>query len=923
MKNRLFILLAQLFSFGLLAQSFPITGKLADAGGSPLPGAYVFLTSAADTIGQPVATGQDGGFVFPAQANGTYQLSCSFIGFQDLKKTVEVAGAPLDLGVMQMEEGVFLDEVRVTEKALPVLQIGDTTQYNATAYKTLPDASAEDLLGKMPTVNIENGKVQAQGEDVKRVLIDGKPFFGDDPTAVLRNLPAEIIDKIQIFDQQSEQAQFTGFDDGDASKTINIITKVESRNGQFGKIMAGYGYEDKYQATGNLNIFNNDQRLSLIGMSNNINQQNFAAEDLLGIVGSSGGGGRRRGGRGGGSSLSADNFQVAQQNGITAVTALGVNFTDKWGEQLEVAGSYFFNQSDNTTRQEVSQQFFDAEGLQERYHEQSQANSTNLNHRLAGRLNYTLNEKNTLIWTGKASWQQNDGQQTSNGQTIRNDLQLNRTLNELTADLSAFDWNNSLDWKHQFAKSRRTFSINLNGGTAPTNGTNLLRSENVFGTTTPDSTTQQQSGLLDQQKWNVGANFQYTEPLGTKTMLSVNYRLSYQQEASDKKTFDFNEAAQAYDLLNENLSNVFANDYQTQQVGTGLVFRDKKLTVTGRANVQWAQLLNDQTFPYAANTANAFWNVLPSLSIQNRASKTENLRVNYRTSTRLPAVTQLQNVLNNSNPIQLTAGNANLIQAYQHSFFARYSNTNTEKSSVFFTLIGGSLTQDYLASSTYTNARNSPLAALYDLPEGARITQPVNLNGAWNMRYLMTYGFPVKALQSNLNLDLSANYSQTPGLIDEDLNKASSTRAGIGLTLGSNISDRVDFSLASRSYYNIGKNTLQPQSNNNYFNQQTRLNFNWVLLDGLVFRTDLTHQLYNGLTTGFDQHYLLWNMSIGKKVFRDNRGEINLSVFDLLRQNNSLNRTITETYFEDTQTNVLQQYFMLSFKYDLRSFKAS
>ncbi|PSR13034.1 MAG: TonB-dependent receptor, partial [Bacteroidetes bacterium] len=327
MKNRLFILLAQLFSFGLLAQSFPITGKLADAGGSPLPGAYVFLTSAADTIGQPVATGQDGGFVFPAQANGTYQLSCSFIGFQDLKKTVEVAGAPLDLGVMQMEEGVFLDEVRVTEKALPVLQIGDTTQYNATAYKTLPDASAEDLLGKMPTVNIENGKVQAQGEDVKRVLIDGKPFFGDDPTAVLRNLPAEIIDKIQIFDQQSEQAQFTGFDDGDASKTINIITKVESRNGQFGKIMAGYGYEDKYQATGNLNIFNNDQRLSLIGMSNNINQQNFAAEDLLGIVGSSGGGGRRRGGRGGGSSLSADNFQVAQQNGITAVTALGVNFT--------------------------------------------------------------------------------------------------------------------------------------------------------------------------------------------------------------------------------------------------------------------------------------------------------------------------------------------------------------------------------------------------------------------------------------------------------------------------------------------------------------------------------------------------------------------------------------------------------------------
>ena len=304
MKKTILILLGQLLAVVIFAQTVAVQGQVIDAqDNSPLPRAHILLTDKEGRWTQTAITDGNGFFNLENVQLGQYNLTVSFIGFEEYNKEILVKDMEINLGLIPLREGIDLQIVQVTEQVLPVLQKGDTTQFNAAAYKTLPDVNAEDLLEKMPTIVIEEGKVQAQGEDVKRVLVDGKPFFGEDPTAALRNLPAEVIDKIQVFDQQSEQAQFTGFNDGETSKTINIITKASMRNGQFGKIYAGYGYEDKNQAGGNINIFNGDQRISIIGMSNNINQQNFAAEDLLGVVGSSGknrsragGGGNRSGG---------------------------------------------------------------------------------------------------------------------------------------------------------------------------------------------------------------------------------------------------------------------------------------------------------------------------------------------------------------------------------------------------------------------------------------------------------------------------------------------------------------------------------------------------------------------------------------------------------------------------------------------------
>jgi hypothetical protein len=929
MKPTLLAFFSLFLTISAVAQNFSVQGRITDATNEGiLPGAHVVLTSDSDDTTVATITDNNGIFRFEDVPRGAYQLSVSFIGFQETRREVIVNNQALDLGTLQLLEGVELEEVQVTEKVLPVLQLGDTTQFNADAYKTLPDASAEDLVEKMPTINLEGGKIQAQGEDVKQVLVDGKPFFGSDPAAALRNLPAEVIDKIQIFDQQSDQAQFTGFDDGEASKTINIITKTNMRNGAFGKVYAGYGYEDKYQAGGNINFFNGDQRISLLGMSNNINQQNFSSEDLLGVVsssGGSGGGGRRGGGRGrgGDNGGNANDFLVSQQGGITSANAFGVNFSDKWGEKIDLSASYFFNTSKNTSTQLIRQQFFDTEGIDEFYTQESQASSTNSNHRFAGRLNYEINPQNSITWQPKLTWQGNKGAETLLGQNLLNDNLLSQTDLDFNADLAALSLSNSLLWRHKFAKKGRTFSISANAGYAPKKGENFLFSENIFSTPAPDSTLLEQKSALDLNSWNMAANFQYTEPLGENGMLTFNYRTSFQQEESDKETFDFDEATQDYDLFNPTLSNLFSNEYYTQQLGGGYNFRKGELSITTRASVQQATLIGEQTFPFENTSEHTFLNVLPLLRLRYQFSKTENFNLSYRANTQLPSTDQLQEVIDNSNPLQLSIGNANLVQAYQHSINARYSKTNTEKSSVLFVLLRAGYTDNYLGKSTYLGAGTNdfPILTENNVSAGSQLTQTVNLDGYWNVRSLVTYGFPLAFIKSNLNLDFSADYAKTPGLVNEALNYSSSTGYGIGFTLSSNISEQIDFTISSRSKYNIATNSLQTQSNNNYLNQSTRLKLGWVSANGLVFRTDLTHQFYQGLSDDFDQNYLLWNMSIGKKIFESQRGEISLSVFDLLKQNNSLSRTITETYTQDIQTNVLQQYFMLSFKYDLRQFK--
>ena len=930
MKNWLVLLIACCFCGYLSAQSFTITGKAVDETGQVLPGANVALQYPWGEEVNVTAAESNGRFFFKNIEAGGYKVLVSFLGFEALEQEVTVTNANIDMGSLTLKAGATtLDEVVVKERMATATQDGDTTSFNAGAFKVMKDASAEELLEKMPTVSIQNGKIQAQGEEVKQVLVDGRPFFGNDPAAALKSLPAEVVSKIQIYDQASDQSKFTGFDDGNTSKTINIITNTGMGNGQFGKIYGGYGTDERYQAGGNMNFFNGDQRISVIGMSNNINIQNFSTDDILGVMGGGGGrggrgGGGRSGGRGGRSG-GVDDFLVNAQNGIARTHAFGLNYADKWGKKWDVAGSYFFNNSDSYSEESISQQFIGGQGLGEIYTENATSNSNNTNHRLNGRIEFELDSMNSFIIRPNISLQLNDGNSNTLGETVFGNDLLGQTDSRYNSDLMGLNLTNNLLWQHKMKKKGRTFSVNLSNGYAPKEGNSLLRSESVFASPITTTDTLNQQSTLDLNSWNVKTTLNYTEPISETSQLILDYEISYQQEDSDKSTFDFSELTNNYSDLNTQFSNVFSNDYTTHRGGIGYNYRPSRdMMIIARARYQHATLNNDQTFPQMLQTGQTFKNFVPFAMLRyNINGREKSLRVFYRTNTDLPSIEQMQNVVNNSNPLQLSSGNPNLKQSYSNSMFVRYSATNTEKSRVFYAMLGGTLTNDQIANATYFARSDDPIFSefgLDSLSRGTQLTIPVNLDGYRNVRSFITYGVPVKALKSNFNLDLNYTYTRSPGLIDNNINYSNNHAFGTGLTLSSNISDRVDFTLIARPSYNRVVNSLQTSSNTEFYSQDSRIKFNWIVIEGLVLRNELAHQFYSGLSGGFNDAYMIWNVGIGKKIFKNERGEVTLSVNDLLNQNRNISRTVTETYIQDSRTNALTRFFMLNFTYNLRNF---
>lgn len=934
----LLLLLSFLPATRAFTQGFTVSGIVKDNVNESLTGATVAIRNSSDSLLSGITVDIDGHFALPNIPAGPYRLTISYLGYEDYFKNVNVVDGEVNLGIIKMSSGktTRLNEVNIVGKTPPVQQKEDTTQFNASSYKVNPDATAEDLIRKMPGMDLSSGKPQAQGEQVAKVLVDGKPFFGDDPSSSLKNLPAEVIDKIQVYDEKSEQSQFTGFDDGNTSKTINIVTKTNRREGVFGKVYAGGGTDGttqadgdkdfKYNAGGNINYFKGNRRISLIGQTNNINIQNFSAQDLLGISGGSGGrsfgGGGRRGGDGGGGQFGGggnNNFSTGNQNGISKTNALGLNYSDKWGKKIDVTASYFFNNSNNVTEQKITRNFVLPALVGQTYNEQNSSNTENFNHRFNMRFNYNIDSFNSILFIPTVSFQKNNSSSLQHLETSNRDAELlNRSDNTYNSNLSGYNMSSMFLYRHKFKKQGRTLSLWANGGYNKSDGDTRLYAP-VSNTDT--SYTLDQTSDFKKNGWNINSNLNYTEPLSRKSFLQVQYGLNYQESESDKRTYNYSPFTQAYTDPDTLLSNTFTTNYLTHKGGLTFRFMDSSFNFNIGVDFQHAGLDNERLLPYQGTLNRSFNNVLPSARLQYNFDKKKNLRLFYRTSTSAPSVDQLQDVINNSNPLQQSSGNPNLVQSYQHNLAVRYSATNTNAGSTFFAMLSGTATQDYIGNSTVIATQPTDLANGVRLRPGDQFTRPENMSGYYNLRSFATYGIPVSALKSNLNFNASAGYIRTPGMINNEKNYANNTSLGLGLVISSNISEKIDFTVSSNSNYNIVKNTLSTNSDSRFLNQSSRLSLNYIFWKGIVFNTELNHQYYTGLSEGYNQNYLLWNMSLAKKVFKNQQGEVRLSVYDLLKQNNSIVPTVTETYTQYAQTNVLRQYFMLTFTYNLRFFK--
>ena len=906
-----------------------------DADQSAVVGATVVLylqRDSAQTEIKSAVTNASGSFEIPDISNDSFYIEISSIGYDKTRRSVVTTGTAKDLGIIRFKKlGKELEGVTVVSQAPPVVQKGDTSQFSASQFKVNPDATTEDLIKKMPGITVDkDGTVTAQGEQVKKVTIDGKDFFGDDASAALKNLPSEVVDKIQVFDRLSDQAQLTGFDDGNSVKALNIVTKSGIKNGQFGRLYAGYGTDDRYSAGGNVSFFKGNRRISLVGNFNNINQQNFGSQDLLGLTSSAGrgggggrggpGGGGGRGGGGGGFGGGIDNFTVGQANGISKTNAFGVNFSDQWGKKLNITGSYFFNNSTNTNESLVNTEtFFNPKNqfsLQK-----SNAVTDNNNHRINMRIEYKFDSSNSLFIIPSVNFQSNNSRSTSTLQTYYdvNDS-VNTSLNNSRAERNGFNIRNSLMFRHSFPKRGRSISLGLNTTYTKNDGESYTDASYRFFKNSLTTDSLQNQFYDNATNGNtISGNIAYTEPIGKKGQLQIDYTPSVQKNKADQQTFLLD--GTHYSKFDSVLSNKFDNTITTHNAGLNYRLgqsRDNQFSVG--VNFQTSKLESQRVFPTTSSVNQSFSNILPNLRWMRKLSASSNLRVFYRASTNFPSVTQLQDVVNLSNPLRVSSGNPDLKQSYTHFVAGRYMYTNSKTSRSFFANIFLQTANDYISNATYIANRDSIIQQGLVLKQGSQLTKPVNLDGYKSLRTFFTYSMPVKVIKTTVNVNAGFSYAKLPGLTNYKATTTNSYTYNTGIVLASNISEYVDFNLSYNANFSNAKTISTFISNTKYVNQSAGLQVNLLNKKGWFIQNDVSNQTYSGLTDGFNQSYWLWNAAIGKKFLKKKQAELRLSVFDLLKQNQSIVRTVTGQYIEDAQNQVLQQYFMLTFSYSLKNF---
>jgi hypothetical protein len=360
-----------------------------------------------------------------------------------------------------------------------------------------------------------------------------------------------------------------------------------------------------------------------------------------------------------------------------------------------------------------------------------------------------------------------------------------------------------------------------------------------------------------------------------------------------------------------------------QNVGPGIRVQTQKMNFMFGINYQYTSLLSDQLFPITLEVDKRFHNILPGGMFMYRFSKTSNLRIFFRSSTNVPSANQLQNITDNSNPLQLSSGNPNLKQEFSNSLTLRYNMTKSKKGHSLGIYLNGVYTDNYIGNSTFISTKDTLLNTNVLLREGSQLSQPVNLKGYTSANTSLNYGIPLRFMKCNLNFNAGVGFNRTPSMINTQTNYTNSLNTNGGIVLSSNISEKVDFTLSYSANYNFVQNTLQSGQNNNFFYQLSSFRFNWLPWKGLVLNTNLNHTYYTGLGNSFNINFLLWNASIGYKVLKDKSLEFRVSAFDLLNQNNSISRTVYGNYVEDNRTRVLNRYFMGGFTYNIRYYKSA
>ena len=948
MKKILSILVVMLMALPAMAQSSKITAKVIDSETKDgVIGAIVEVVSKSNSnYRKHATTGVNGDVAITSLVADDYTMTVQFVGYTTYTKDISVKGTTA-LGTIELVEGVAIETVVKEVQALRTSQNGDTVAYNAAAFKVASDADVEGLLKKMPGITISNGSVEAQGEQVKKIFVDGKEFFGEDVSTALNSLPAQAVDRIEVFNKLSDNAEFSGMDDGEGYKAINIVTHANMRQGVFGKLYGGYGYQPdidggaptdlafnnkatyepqvgdvtshhKYNIGGNINVFQGNHRVSVIGLLNNVNQQNFSFEDILGVNGGGGGGmGRGRG---------VGQYMVRPQSGVANVGSIGTQYSGTFGkdDKIKLNGSYFFNKT-RTRNKSVIEKWYEAPSPEDNLIQEGESETKNYNHRFNLRFDWTINKNMSLMSRTNFSFQGNDPFSQSYGEqwgetAESKGLPYEILYNGSKSSSRALRFSEFLQYRVKLGKDGRTITVDGRyaiRNTLRSNANSFSTLGTLFADNIAEPNLRYVSSFAPQGETDISANFTYTEPVAKNAQVSMQYRFDFEDQDIEKTAYitgsDYNISGLVPDA---SLSSMTDSRSIEHRVGPG--FRYSKDRNTFIANVYYQHSILDGLVK-GENIKRDFDHVTYFMMGNVAFNPQNTIRIFINSYTWNPDVRNLQDIYDVSNAQYISKGNPNLKSTYNHRVNFHYVRSNIEKGRTFMWMFSGQITQDYIGQKIYYNPETITIDGEEYNP--LQYSTYENMNGSSSLRTHLSYGFPINPIKCNLNIMAGVSWTRTPSMINDELNITSNMGYDAMLSLGSNISENIDFTLQWNGAYNDARQSLAMRGDRNkYFNHSASGTLKWVFWKGFTLTAAVNYNQYIGFTNDYNEDYLICNIYLGKKLFKNKQGEILVGVNDLLNENAAFARTVGSGYTQNSWNSVIGRYFTVQFNYNLRYF---
>ncbi|HTD94103.1 MAG TPA: outer membrane beta-barrel family protein [Chitinophagaceae bacterium] len=902
-----------------------IKGKLVDTTAKlPIADATLSLMQAKDSALVTFTLSTKAGlFEIKGLASGDYQLIITHQGFVNTRRKISLTEEKkqVDLGeINPAKDFQTLGEVIVTNEA-PIVVKNDTIQFNASGFKTPPNATAEDLLKKLPGMEVDKeGNVKSQGEAIQKVYVDGKEFFGNDPKLATKNLTADMIESVQVFDDMSDQSKFTKIDDGSRSKTLNIKLKKDRNKGYFGRALAAIGDKGHYEGNLSINKFNGNQRISLLFNANNINKQGFSFSAIISSMGGfsgfgGGGGGTQLMGRVGGGGGGANFGGGGASTGLIKSLSSGLNYTDQLGSKIKLTGSYFLSNSD--TRQEQSMlrrsTYTDSIATLDR---QSTSFNQNQNHRFNLRLEYQIDSANSILYTPTLTLQHSESlsDDTSSSRTslpTAEYLAVTSKTNN-TNERNGYNWGNNLLFRHKFGKTGRTITLGWNNTFGNSRSHGMTFSDNEFFR---EDGTQYRSLIQNQNNQNriVTRNnvfsTSYTEPFGLNKLLELNYAYTHNLSTSDKETFNFDPGSGKYQVPNLLLTNRFENTFLAHRFGANFRVQEKKYNYQFGVGVQRSTLESNSfqasTGKDSLNRA-AYTNFFPTANFNFTPTRSKNLRFSYNGRTNQPSVSQLQNVPDVTDTLNIKIGNPNLKQEFNHNFTVGYNSFNILTFRLLAANLNFSATQNKIVNSISVNGP-------------VQITRYDNLDGYYRGSSFVTVGLPFKNAKwkgSSVNITNNLSYTRDVSMVRllKNYTKTFMATQGVGVNLNK---EKWDIGLRANFTYNDVMYTVNTTLDEAYLTQNYSGDFSFTFPKNIILATDFSYLINTGRAEGYNQSIPLWNASLKKQVFKKKNGELRFSVNDILNQNQNISRLASDNYVQDTRSIVLRRYFMVSFLFNL------